>query len=150
VVSVVSGLATPIVIAQLTGPAKPEFAAGEKEPSPNELAIPEATDKIAFLDFDTITVNLNENNNSRFIKVTFAIQVADSQKLDIEKLLTERKVILINWLNGHLSDKRHAEVKGKMGQSRLRREIHDEFNAVLFDDGVERIQDILFKEFNVQ
>ncbi|MFN9342239.1 MAG: hypothetical protein ACK6DB_06535 [Planctomycetota bacterium] len=42
------------------------------------------------------------------------------------------------------------EIKCKFGHSRLRREISEYFNQQLFEDGVERIQDILFKELNVQ
>ncbi|MEZ6095529.1 MAG: flagellar basal body-associated FliL family protein [Pirellulaceae bacterium] len=150
VLAVAGGVATPLVVAQVMGPEAEEFASKQEEVDENALDIPEAGDKFTLLDFGEVTANLNENNYNRFIKVSFAMQIAENQKVEIEKILTEREPILRSWLLGHLADKKLDDIKGKLGHNRLRREIHDEFNAVLFDDGIERIQDILFKEINVQ
>jgi flagellar basal body-associated protein FliL len=42
------------------------------------------------------------------------------------------------------------DLRGAAGQNRLRREIQDHFNTVLFEDGYDRIREVLFEEFNVQ
>jgi flagellar basal body-associated protein FliL len=84
------------------------------------------------------------------LKVVFSLQVAENHKGDVESLIEGKKAILKNWLISHLADKSLDDIKGKFGHSRLRREISDYFNQQLFEDGVERIQDILFKELNVQ
>jgi flagellar FliL protein len=68
----------------------------------------------------------------------------------VKSALESRKPILQTWLTSHLADKTLEEVRGKVGVNRLRREIQDNFNALLFTDGRERIQDILFEEFHVQ
>jgi flagellar basal body-associated protein FliL len=49
-----------------------------------------------------------------------------------------------------LSDQSLQEVSGKAGVNRVRREIREQFNAMLWPDGSEYIQDILFDEFVVQ
>ena len=51
---------------------------------------------------------------------------------------------------GRISDQVAHEVSGKAAQNRLRREIRDEFNAKLFPDGSDQINDVLFEEFVVQ
>ncbi len=56
----------------------------------------------------------------------------------------------MNWLIGHLRDKQLEDVRGKFGQNMLGREIHGKFNELLFTDGIERIQDVLFRDFKVQ
>ncbi|MFO0033917.1 MAG: flagellar basal body-associated FliL family protein [Planctomycetota bacterium] len=84
------------------------------------------------------------------MKVVFSLQVAENHRGDVESLIEGKKAILKNWLISHLADKSLDDIKGKFGHSRLRREISEYFNQQLFEDGVERIQDILFKELNVQ
>ena len=59
-------------------------------------------------------------------------------------------VVLKNWLIAHLREKKLEDVRGKLGHNTLRREIHDKFNEMLFTDGIERIQDVLFQDFKVQ
>ena len=49
-----------------------------------------------------------------------------------------------------MAEKGTEDLRGKFGRNRLRREMHDYFNKVLFEDGIERIQDVLFSEFHVQ
>ena len=53
-------------------------------------------------------------------------------------------------LIGYLSDQSMQEVSRAVGVNRIRREIRDQFNAMLFPDGAEKIHDILFDEFVVQ
>ncbi len=49
-----------------------------------------------------------------------------------------------------MSDKGLQEVSGAGGVNRLRREIQDQFNALLYQDGSDKIRDVLFEEFVVQ
>ena len=50
----------------------------------------------------------------------------------------------------YLSDVSVDDVRGTAGQNRLRRDIQDHINTTLFEDGIDRVQDILFEEFTVQ
>ncbi len=116
----------------------------------NRMNIPEPDDKIGFVEFDEVVVNLNDSRYSRYLTCTFSLQVAASQQQAIEKLVEDQNVVLKNWLIAHLRDKKLEDVRGKLGQNLMRREIHDEFNEMLFTDGIERIQDVLFHDFKIQ
>jgi flagellar basal body-associated protein FliL len=140
-----------------TGVAFPLFVlpsgateAKEAVVDPNRMDIPEPDDKTAFIDFEEVVVNLNDSRYSRYLTCTFSLQVAGSQQEAIQKLVDENRVVLKNWLIAHLRDKKLEDVRGKLGHNLLRREIHDKFNEMLFTDGIERIQDVLFQDFKVQ
>ncbi len=107
-------------------------------------------EKLAFISFDPVVVNINEERLTRFLRVKLIIVVDKSQEKQIAELVQRNKAILKNWLISHLSDKAMLDVTGAAGINRSRREIQDRFNELLFADGSEKIRDILFEEFNVQ
>lgn len=126
----------------------------EVEPPPFELPDPEETVFISFADpeakDDQIVVNLNEGNMTRYLRVVVEFQVAKNYEQEFIDKLKEDRVLLRSWLIGRISDKNLEGVRGAAGQNRLRREIQDHFNSVLFPDGYDRIYDVLFSEFAVQ
>lgn len=143
VLAVGGGIATPLVVAKLT-PAEGDATEIEvpEEPDPEE--------EVEFIDFDEVTVNLDEARFSRYLRINFSLQVAKSKRMEIETMIDAKKTIMQNWLQTHVAEKSTDDLKGKFGRNRLRREMHDHFNKVLFKDGIERIQDVLFREFHVQ
>ncbi|NND95830.1 MAG: hypothetical protein HKN47_00705, partial [Pirellulaceae bacterium] len=114
------------------------------------MDIPEPNDKPAFVEFKEVVVNLNDERYSRYVTCNFSLQIAESQLIAIQALVDDQEVVLRNWLIAHLRDKKLEDVRGKLGHNTLRREIHDKFNEMLFTDGIERIQDVLFQDFKVQ
>ena len=62
----------------------------------------------------------------------------------------QKKAIMKHWLISHLSDKSLKDVSGAAGVNRLRREVLEHFNDLMYPDGSEKIKDILFEEFVVQ
>jgi flagellar basal body-associated protein FliL len=103
-----------------------------------------------FILFGEVTVNLDEARLNRYLRTSITLQVDKSKKKEIEELVTKRKVSLKNWLLGFLADLNMDEIRGAAGQNRIRRQIQDHFNGALFDDGYDRIHEVLFEEFNVQ
>lgn len=103
-----------------------------------------------FVPFGRTVVNLNDPTLTRYLALEVTLQAEGADEDDVKSALEARKPILQTWLTSHLADKTLEEVRGKIGVNRLRREIQDNFNALLFTDGRERIQDILFEEFHVQ
>ena len=71
-------------------------------------------------------------------------------KDEIVKLIEAKKILLTDWLNGYLASQNMDSLRGMQAQNRLRREIKDQFNSMLFLDGVERIHGVYFNVFNVQ
>ena len=148
IVSVGGGFAAPLIVASLANGSSGNSSTTQNyQPA---MAEPDPDEKAGYIDFEEVVVNLNDPRFSRFLKVSFSLQVAESQKTEIEELVMQKNAILKNWLIAHIADKKIEDVRGKFGHNRLRREIHDVFNSILFTDGIERIQDVLLKELNVQ
>ncbi len=134
-VSAATGFAGPIV-----------FLATTREPaSVDPIATPPA-----FVSMGSTVVNLDEGRLNRYLRISITLQVNEIDKADVEKAVTEKTSILKSWLLSYLADKTMDDIRGRSGQNRLRREIQDYVNSALFDDGQERVTDILFEEFNVQ
>ena len=143
VVAIGGGISTPFVIGQL------DFTASETKAT-EKLAEPDPDEEIEFIEFGEVTVNLDEARFSRYLRMNFSLQVAKSQKIEIEEKVKAEKIIFENWIQVHLADKTTEDLVGKFGRNRVRREMLDFFNKSLFDDGIERVQDVLFKEFHIQ
>lgn len=105
----------------------------------------------AYVKFGEAVASLGgEANANRYIGINLTFQVDEDEAADIQLKIDTRRAVLMTWLLGHLSDKGIDDVRGAAGQNRLRREIQDEFNDLLFDDHVDRIRDVLFEEFKIQ
>jgi len=137
-----AGFAVPYLVPSLVG-------LGDQEPvSKSPFIKPEEAQD--FIMFGDVTVNLDEARLNRYLRTSITLQVDKSKKKEIEELVEKRKVSLKNWLLGFLADFDMDEIRGAAGQNRIRRQIQDHFNGVLFDDGYDRIHEVLFEEFNVQ
>ncbi|WP_437192240.1 flagellar basal body-associated FliL family protein [Planctomicrobium sp. SH527] len=118
-------------------------AGGTGSSSPNKGAM-------AFISYGDVTVNLDEQRLNRYLRIKIVLQTRRADESAVKAAISEKELLLRNWLVSHLSDKELDEIRGKAGQNMLRREIRDYFNASLFPDHVERVYDVLFQEFNVQ
>ena len=138
--SIGSGFATPFLIDKFSGDpeeASPEAAADSEEPP-------------AIIEFGEVVVNLNESDMRRYLRADISLVVAQSEQQQIDEQLKKNQAILKSWLLSYLADKRMDDIRGTTGQNRLRREIQLHFNSVLFPDGVQRIRNVLFVDFNIQ
>jgi flagellar protein FliL len=113
--------------------------------------VPEAHDtKPALVSFGDVVVNLGEERLTRYLRVRILLVVEEGDVKETTELLQKQKAFLKNWLIGYLSDQSLQDVGRNVGLNRIRREVRDQFNAMLYQDGTERIHDILFDEFVVQ
>ena len=140
----VGGLLLPRFTPQLFG-AEPAVAKQVEAP-------PEVNENVewAYVDFGEVVVNLNSDRLNRYLRVSISLLVVKKDETKITELVENQKAILKNWLLSYLSEVSMNDIRGAAGQNRLRREIQDNFNTVLFSDGYDRIRDVLFQEFNVQ
>lgn len=141
--SAAAGAAVPLLLV-----SEPEQPA-EDPSQQREYELLEA-DKVMFLPFGDVTVNLNEGRMNRYLRIKISLQIDRTQEQVVADALAKQGLIARNWLISYLSDKELDAIRGAAGQNMLRREIRDEFNTVLFSDGYDRIFDVLFEEFNVQ
>lgn len=98
---------------------------------------------------DRIIVNLRDPSQIVTLNTMITLQTDAGKDKKVEDAVSKRRPILKSWLTAYLSDKTKDEVSGKAAQNRMRREITDEFNRLLFE-GEEPILDVHFEEFYVQ
>lgn len=141
--AVAAGFATPYLVAGGSSTEKDNVKEERKD-------IPLDPENLEYHEFGDATANIDEPNMTRYVKVMLSISMIKEDKDEIVKLLESKKVLLQDWLIGHLASQNMESLRGQQGQNRLRREIKDQFNSMLFLDGVERIHGIHFTSFNVQ
>ena len=95
-------------------------------------------------------MNIAEGRLNRYLRINITLQVDEEQLTDLTETVEKRRAILKSWLLSYLSDRTMDEIRGAAGQNRLRRQILEQFNAVLSDKDGDVIDDILFEEFNIQ
>ena len=103
-----------------------------------------------FVPFGRIVVNLNEPTLTKYLTLELTLQADGKDAAAVRSAVEDRMPVLRTWLTAHLADKSMDDVRGKVGVNRMRREIQDQFNALLFEDGRERVTDVLFEEFHVE
>src|ERR1700722_3582376 len=101
------------------------------EPRPAKKVEPLKT-KQAAVPFGDVVVNLGEDRLNRYLRVKVMVAVDKAEKKEITELLDTQKPFLKNWLICFLSDQSTQEVTRKVGVNRIRREIREHFNAMLY------------------
>jgi flagellar basal body-associated protein FliL len=140
----VSGFLVPRLL--LTSPAEPtpEAVAARAPSVPSPRAQP------GYVPFGDVVVNLNEPRLNRYLRLKLSLEVPADSVGEVARRVEQERAVLKNWLIAYLSDKQLDEVRGATGVNRLRREIRDAFNRLLFSDGSEKVQSVLVEEFNIQ
>ena len=141
-VSIGGGFATPLIVTK--------FTAAAEQPEEPEMNAPDPDEEVEFIEFDEVVAVLGNSRFSRYLKMNFSLQVAKSQRLEIEEKIAARNAVLKNRIISHVAEISAEDLEGQFGHNRLRRDMHNYFNEILFDDGIERIQDVLFRELQVQ
>ncbi|GBD35373.1 hypothetical protein HRbin36_00485 [bacterium HR36] len=139
--AIAAGFALPWVLSSInTGHAAPT-------PQPRSSSQEEKT---AFVPFGDVVVNLHEERLTRYLRLKIVLEVQESEEKQLHEMLNRRKAPLKSWLISYLADRTLDEVRGTVGINRIRREIRDHFNEMLYPDGREVIRQVHFEEFTVQ
>jgi flagellar FliL protein len=149
VIGVALGVAVPMLIPAAEAPADEPDRMEERKIDLDAEFVESKAKYLPFNGGDSVVVNLNDERMSRFLSVGFSLKVSEDSDLT-EEDLTKKGPPLMSWLIANLSANSLEDVRGKAGQNRIRREIRDQFNSMLFPDGHDRIFDILFNNFAVQ
>ena len=100
---------------------------------------------------DPIVANLDEPGVSRFVRVTVILEM--NKNIDIDggmAFLDEKKIVLQDWMTTYLAGLSLEDVRGSRNLTRIKQEVLEHFNQILFDQGKPYIDRVLFKEFAVQ
>ncbi len=139
----------------LGGQPAPADTAEPAEPEKDEIFTPAAAtpgqkswpyDKL-----DPIVANLDEPGVSRFVRVSVILEI--SPQMDPVKgpeFLDEKKVLLQDWMTTYFAGLSLEDVRGSRSLTRIKREIQDQINQLLFGNEKPYVQRVLFKEFAVQ
>ena len=103
-----------------------------------------------YIPFGRIVVNLNEPSLTKYLSLDLTLMADAKDEAAVKSAIEGRMPVLRTWLTSHLADKTMEDVRGKVGINRMRREIQDQFNTLMFDDGRERVGDVLFEEWHVE
>ena len=161
---VIAGLAGGFALAQLmagTGsdsPQQPEAKENQADDgSPenkavNDMLVDKPGDETLWpYDLEPVVANLDEPGVTRYARVAITLQL--DPQMDQEKgavFLEGKKPVLIDWLTTYIAGLSLERVRGTRNLSRIKKEIRDSFNELLFPEGKPFIRDILFKEFAIQ
>jgi flagellar basal body-associated protein FliL len=132
----------------LGGEAASTEAAAKAAP---EVEVPELEDKdLAYYPLEPITANINVPRRNRYIRAQITLAVPRSAYSKIEGQITEKQAELRNCLTIYLSALTLDDFGGKKNLNRVRAEIKDELNQLLWPNHKGLIRDVLLKEFAVQ
>ena len=116
--------------------------------SPDQAGAPHT--QFASIDLERITVNANEPRLQRFIHATIAVTVRKEAFDHVSGVLTERRDEIKDWLITYLSGCSLEEVRGPRNLNRIRREMQDSLNDMLWPNRDPLIESVLLREFQVQ
>jgi flagellar basal body-associated protein FliL len=158
-----------VVIAGATGGFALSQLMGGQDPAPAALAKPAEQDaKKAFEDlmakqtaggaaswtYDTmepVLANLDEPGVTRYVRITLSLEI--SPEMDQEKgkaFLDQRTMLMRDWLTTYVAGLSLEDVRGSRNLSRIKRDMLEQFNALLFPGTKPFVKQVLFREFAVQ
>ncbi|MEN6309371.1 MAG: flagellar basal body-associated FliL family protein [Anaerohalosphaeraceae bacterium] len=100
---------------------------------------------------EPIVANLDEPGVTRFVRVSVMLEM--SPQMDPVKgleFLDEKKVTLQDWMTTYFAGLTLEDVRGTRSLNRIKREIQDQVNQLLFGQEKPYVERVLFKEFAVQ
>jgi len=160
---VIAGLAGGFALAQLlagtdqSSPQQPEVKKTQADNIPendtiNDMLIDKPKGENLWpYDLEPVIANLDEPGVTRYARVTITLQL--DPQMDQEKgtvFLEGKKPVLRDWLTTYIAGLSLERVRGTRNLSRIKQEVRDSFNELLFPEGKPFIRDILFKEFAIQ
>jgi len=114
-----------------------------------QAAVRHASEK-SFVPLENVIVNLASKNQMRYLRVGIALQVSRSEALMVAQRVKNNEFELRDWLITHLSGKTIDDVRGTDGIDKIRNEVKEQFETILFPEGNSVLEKIVFDEFMVQ
>ena len=98
-----------------------------------------------------IVANLNEPGSTRMIQVAVVMEISGDMDEELGKeFLEEKKLYLRDWLGTYLAGLNLEQVKGASSQNRMKVEIKEDFNEILFPDSKPLINRVMLKDYTIQ
>ncbi len=161
-----------IVIAGATGGfALSQLLAGERQLQPSEIqtaqdnqqqgpGVKSFDDMISdeskggkawYYELEPVIANLDEPGITRYLRVTITLEL--NSEMNQEKgtvFFDEKTLIMRDWLTTYIAGLSLERIRGTRNLSRIKKEVRDHFNELLFPETKPFIHGIFLKEFAVQ
>lgn len=104
-----------------------------------------------FYDLDPVVSNLNDPEASRYIRVSFSLEISNRAPLEsVRTLLAEKKLVIRDLIGKYLATQSLADLQGQENLDRIPREIKDRLNEILFPGQNSPILNVLYRERAIQ
>ncbi len=102
-------------------------------------------------DLDTVVANLDEPGVTRYLRATITLQLsAEMDEEQGEEFLDGKTLELRDWLTTYFAGLSLERIRGTRNLSRIKKEIMDHFNEILFPESKPFVKGIFLKDFAVQ
>lgn len=155
---VIAGSTGGFALSQLIGGQPPvlpenEQAKPEEEPTIDDILKAEQEGDTPWLyeTLEPVLANLDEPGVTRYVRVTVTLEM--SPALDKEKgmaFMADKNMLLRDWMTTYFAGLSLEDVRGSRNLTRIKKEVEDQFNEILFPSSQPYVQKVLFKEFAVQ
>jgi flagellar basal body-associated protein FliL len=102
-------------------------------------------------DLEPTVGNLDEAGSMRFLRVSISLEM--SPELDAEKsmgYLDEREAVMKDFITTYVAGLSLERVKGSSNLNRIKKELRDGFNELLFPEGKPLVLRVFLREFAIQ
>ncbi len=104
-----------------------------------------------FYEVEPVVANLNDPGASRYIRVSFALEMSGKMPMEKTKAYLDKKTYIIKDLIGkYLATQSLKDLQGDRNLNRVPMEIKDRLNQSLFPDMQPVIVDVLYRERAIQ
>ena len=155
---IVAGSTGGFALSQLMGGTDPVCPAAETKSSKttekfDDFLAEKGTDQLPwpYDKMEAVVANLDEPGVTRYVRVTVTLEMSPEMSREKgEGYLEERKMILRDWLTTYFAGLSLEDVRGSRNLEKIKRQVQDQFNEILFPNGSPYVRRVLFKEFAVQ
>ncbi len=106
-------------------------------------------DLVYYDGIERVTVTLNEPGMARYVALTITLAIDKANSKEAIQAIEVSKPTLIHQLTIYLAGCTLEDIRGEKNLNRVRREILDMVNNVVWPDQTPLVIDVLFKEFAV-
>lgn len=157
---VVAGTTGGFALSQLVGgqeppaPASPQAVESEKAAQAFDQLMAQQTGAAAAWMYDAmepVLANLDEPGVTRYVRVTISLELSpEMDPIKGKDFLDQRVLVLRDWLTTYFSGLSLEDVRGSRNLNRIKRDVQDQFNELLFPGAKPFVRQVFFKEFAVQ
>lgn len=102
-------------------------------------------------EIEPVVANLDEPGVTRYARVTISLVLSEEMDQETGSIfLDEKTPIIRDWLTTYVAGLSLERVRGTSNLSRIKKEIRDNINTMLFPQAKPYVTKVLFKEFAIQ